>query len=368
MNLLDKIVCGNETGGFYYDIINSSGKEWLLNEADLKTAFEIYQPTALKGRLLKRTFPYIHKWKTISKTLGMKEKKIVVRQDIKIFLDSIFGNNYEISYFGGTPSVHQKVILQISRGDDVKAYCKISDNPDVGVLFDKECDALMYLKECGIENIPRVIERKTLNGLELFIQSNVKKTNFHIEKTFSKYSYDFLHTLCSKTKIKIRFNQSDYAQMIQNLKINCQKLNAKQNKIVNTAIGDVENCYRENPYVEFSFYHGDFTPWNTAICNGNLYAFDFEYFKKTYPPYLDAFHFFVQTEIFIHHNSPEYILKKRKRIFKLLECQRVEVDFAFKLYLLEVINLYLARTDCENEMEVKNMELRLRLLQELNNA
>lgn len=366
VNLLGKIVYADAEGRYYYDIINSSGKEWLLNEKNLKTAFEIYQPTALKGRFLKKIFPYVHKCPVILKILGVKKKKISLEKDIRKILDSNFGNDYGVSYFGGTPSVHQKVMIQISRESEVRAYCKVSDNNEVGILFDKECDALMYLRKCGVKNIPRVIERKTLNGLEIFIQSNVKKSCFRIEYSFSKYSLHFLYTLYGKTRIKIRFNESDYAQMLNNLKVNCQKLNEKKKEIVVTAIGYVEDRYRENPYVEFSFYHGDFTPWNTAICNKNLCVFDFEYYKKTYPPYLDAFHFYVQTEIFLHHSSPEHILKKRKRIFKVLECLGVEVDFAFKLYLLEIINLYLSRTICDNEAEIKNMELRLRLLQELN--
>lgn len=366
MNLLDKIVREDESGRYYYDIINSSGKEWLLNAEDLKTAFEIYQPTAPKGRILKRIFPYIHKSRFISNSLGITRKKIGLRQELQEVLDNFFGNDYEISYFGGTPSSHQKVILQISHGHNVMAYCKVSDNYNIGRLFDRESDGLIYLSECGINNIPEVIERKTIKELEIFIQSNVKEANFSIENRLAKYSYQFLHTLHSRTKVKLRFAQSDYSQMLNNLKVNCQMLKEKQKKAVITAISCIENRYSDNPYVEFSFYHGDFTPWNAAVCNKKLCVFDFEYCKKTYPPYLDAYHFFVQTEIFIHHSSSDRILKRRRGVCKALECLGIDADFSFKLYLLEIINLYLSRTSCNNDMEIKNMELRLSLLQELN--
>jgi hypothetical protein len=167
--------------------------------------------------------------------------------------------------------------------------------------------------------------------------------------------------LHNKTKINIAFLQTDYAKMLNELKNICKKLDDTDRGDILNAITDIENRYK-NSVVSFSFYHGDFTPWNMAIIDNQLQVFDFEYSKKTYPPFLDIYHFFMQTEIFIHHSSAEKILIQFKKLGKQLIELDIEHDFHFKIYLLEIINLYLSRSNEEDVNEKKNYELRLKIL------
>jgi hypothetical protein len=73
-----------------------------------------------------------------------------------------------------------------------------------------------------------------------------------------------------------------------------------------------------------------------------LFVFDFEYAKKTFPPFLDRYHFY--TQVCIHEkkwNAEEIFynyLNKNDVIFK-----NTKNSILFMSYLLSIISLYLDR-------------------------
>lgn len=361
MEVLESLIEYSDDGIVYYEVENDKQKRWLFTNNHLKLSMDLYQPTSCKGKVFKWLFPYVKNISSLKEKLHIKKVKLLLDRDIGNVLTSIFQSPINISFFGGTPCAHQKAVLQISQGNEVKAYCKISNNKAVGDLFDKECAILQYLQECGMRTIPQVLLRQTVKGLEVFCQSNVKSTRYKTECKLGKVHYYFLEELFEKTKVQLAFSQSAYAQMLTELQENCKKLNKADERIVRRTIEEVENKFSASE-VTFCVYHGDFTPWNMAVVNNQLYVFDFEYAQKTYPPFLDCFHFLMQTEIFIHHKEAQEILNKIRKSTSELQRFGIECDFYLKLYLLEIIHLYLTRSNEIDDNEKNIMNLRLKIL------
>jgi thiamine kinase-like enzyme len=369
MEVLDRIISIGESGFVYYDITNDKQKRWILNESNLKLALELYQPTALKGILFKILFPYLHNVDFICRILKVKKKKIFIDNNVSQFLNSIFTQPYDVSYFGGTPSVHQKAVLQISQNGIIRGYCKVSSSRNVKILFEKEFENIKYLENKRVLNIPKVLKLDGIgDDLYFLCLSSVRTKQAKNSSKFRSEHLIFLKDLHQKTIQSISFKCTDYYHMLGELKKNLQRLDAEDQKVIRSFINDVENEYGDSD-VNFSFYHGDFTPWNMVINYGQLYVFDFEYSKRTYPPHLDIFHFFMQTEIFVNHNSAQIIISHFNALMRHIEKKLgIDAKFCFKLYLLEIINLYLSRSDEEEKNEKKNYELRLKVLKLLVNT
>lgn len=121
--------------------------------------------------------------------------------------------------------------------------------------------------------------------------------------------------------------------------------------------------------VVFSAFQADFTPWNMFVEKGQLFVFDWEYARMTYPARLDYFHFLMQTAIFEEHLSVD-------EIFSRYHSQRIALtkiwndpDIALKCYLLAIISIYMQREHGELEANtIKRIGLWLNLLRKLENV
>ncbi|MCD8155625.1 MAG: phosphotransferase [Clostridiales bacterium] len=363
LNIINQIVKDDQQGELYFDIYNAKGKEWLIPRQGYKTGLSIYQPTAFKGRIFKKLFVVIVRSNFLMKILNVRSRSIRYVPGIACVLKEYFGSDYQTSLFGGTPCVHQKTVIQVYRKKRILAYCKIAVSEEIGKIFDLECENLSYLRRKGIENVPEVLFRENTGDFKLFCQSSVKGIGSQSPTKLTEVHYVFLEDLYNKTAIFEQFEKTDYASMLASLERNLIKLPMKDRDIIVKAIDEVRAHYA-GKCVNFCFYHGDFTPWNMAVENGRLKAFDFEYAKKSYPKYLDMIHFFMQTEIFVKHNNEDRICDDfRKLQTKFLN--EKEKRHYMMCYLLEIINLYLSRTDEEDQDEQKNTSLRKGVLERI---
>lgn len=363
MEVLSNIFVEEPDGEIYYDILNSQGKEWLVSSKDIRTAFEIYQPTAIKGKILKMVFPYVYRLPFVCSKLHFKKRRLRLQADISQILKKEFGKHVSISCFGGTPCVHQKAVIQIYEGSKILGYCKLSENLDVGRLFDRECENLNYLYEKGVCSIPKVLFRFDLNDLGFFCQSSVKNRNGKTVYELTENHWMLLEDLYAKTVQIIRFEETDYYILLKLIRKNATRLEKNDLDIIQRAIDIVSEKYN-NTVVEFGFYHGDFTPWNTVLENEEIKAFDFEYAKRTYPPYLDAVHYLLQKNFFVDRmNNADriYLNYKESSIWrKFRNGKALEMMI---MYLLEIINLYLSRTSEESFDEQGRQKIRIEILE-----
>lgn len=329
------------TGGEkFYRFGNSDGKYWIMPVRGMRTAMNLYQPSGSKGKLVKSLLPYLHFLAPVRKVIHSEKLHCRLNGDLRELLCKVFGTrDIEFSIFEGTPSIHQKITIQLSTGKRILGYCKASESNDIKELFDKENGMLAWLKEKGVTNIPQALFCGTLgNGVHLFVQSTAKTASSSIIHKWDSLHEEFLAQLHGRTKQKMIFEESDYCKTLLALEEHIEWLPDNIDPAVISraiAITREKFCGQE---VEFSAYHGDFTPWNMFVENGKLFVFDFEYAAKSYPPGLDRYHFFTQTAVFERHRSAIDL------ITYINSCDGKWIDKRlYTMYLIDVLSRFTAR-------------------------
>jgi hypothetical protein len=339
-----KHIVKNNSGRLYYTISNADGKTWIIPDKNTQTALSLYQASSWKGKLLKLLFPYLKGLKTVRKQLAIKVNRYELRSELSDLLTDVFHSEaIELAFFLGTPSVHQKIIMQISRGKTILGYCKVSDREEVKQLFYHEQTILKTLKAKGIKQIPECLYCGALtDNINLFIMSTVKTNQSKMIHQWKSQHWDFLTELKQKTEQILPFEQTDYFHTIDTLTQNLSCFSLPERNIIHSAIDKVMGYY-SGKTVAFSACHDDFTPWNMLFERGQLFVFDLEYAKLTYPPYLDRFHFFTQCCIFEQHLDADEIYKaylsQKQTISKRIE----NPDFSYLCYLVNILSLYLKK-------------------------
>ena len=341
--LLNKIITNNN-GEEFLRFGNADGKQWVVPVKNMWVALNLYQPSGVKGKLVKALLPFLYKLSAVRKAIKAESLNCTLNEELQGVLQKLFATNeLEFSIFEGTPCVHQKITIQVSRGKEILGYCKASDNKEILSLFEKESTLLRKLEQKGVTGIPRALFCGTLsNGLHIFVQSTTKTTRSKVIHQWGALQEEFLATLHEKTKQTILFEKSDYYWTLTALQEHLDWLPATADRVViATAIAGVLAKHRGKE-VEFSAYHGDFTPWNMFANGKELFVFDFEYAAMTYPAGLDRYHFFTQTAVFEKYwGADEFISHISSDAGKWIEKD------VYAMYLLDVISRFTMREGCK---------------------
>lgn len=342
---------------------NADGKAWVVPVRSMQTALNLYQPSGVKGKLVKSFLPYLHWIPLVRGIIKAESLQIKLEERIEALLCQTLGvESFEFSIFEGTPSVHKKVTIQISQGTKILAYCKLSNSPDVVSLFKHEQNILNTLHEKGVNNVPECLycgEVSAESDTTIFVQSTIKTNRSQVVHEWRAAQQQFIEDLHQKTKERVPFAESDFAKSLTLLDRYLCKLSPENQEIISDAIKHIRAVYSGGE-VEFSAYHADLTPWNMFFENGELFVFDFEYSQMSYPPYLDWFHHFTQTAIFERHLTPEQIAAEFQ------SCKIANSNTLYRAYLLDVISRYIYRERGDisrNTME--NIEFWIAILNKL---
>lgn len=333
-------------GNTFYTFSNADGKRWIMPAKHMQTAMNLYQPSEIRGKGMKALFPYLHWADIVNKAVGAEKEQYELMPELNGLLCQLFSsNNVEFSIFCGTPCVHQKITMQISKGTHILGYAKFSDNNEIKHIFQREKETLDYLGRKEVKSVPQCLYNgEWRNGITIFVQTTTKTRHSSTDHRWGARETAFIKELHEKTKLHIPFEKTDY---YQDLCLLCEEVNNLQGFETGPIINGVSNVLNSytNKEVNFSFYHADFTPWNIYVEKGSLYAFDFEYAKRSYPPFWDYFHFFTQTAIFERHLEADGIWKlfqqHKNDIKELLDGN--QMDFAYLCYLLVIVAHYIKR-------------------------
>ena len=330
----------------------------------MRIAMNLYQPSSRKGKLLKALFPFLHRIASVRKAIQAEIVHLDLKVDLwKLLTDVFHIEDMEFAIFCGTPCVHQKWTVQLSRGNQILGYCKITNDNAVGELFRKEAALLETLSRKSVGNVPQSLYcGETWEGIHLFVQSTTKSTCSKVLHQWTALQEDFLDNLYKKTHQLVLFEQSDYWQTLNELSAHLEWLpqeidRTKMVKLINKVCVE-----RKGKVVDYSAYHADFTPWNMFVESRKLFVFDWEYARMTYPPKLDRYHFFTQTALFEKHWNADHIIAymqsaKGKWINKE----------SYSLYLLDVIARFAVREQGQIKEEMRqSMNIWNNLLNELN--
>ena len=336
----------------YLTFSNKDGKQWSIPIKNMRVALELYEPSGLKGKMLKKILPLIAKIGVGKFILHGSNSSIKISRNLKELLVMCFGEQWEFSVFWGTPCVDQKITIQIYNGKEILGYCKIGNSEQIEKLFKHEKNILDLLEQKGIRNVPRaLVVEKVSDEYWAFVQSTEKVQGARTEHNYNEKQRCFIEKLWRETRKTLPFEETDYYQSLVLLEEHLYLIDKEYREIVKETLYHIKKLYKDR-LVEWGMCHRDFTPWNTCVIEDELFVFDFEYALKHAPKEIDKWHFFVQTKCFECKYSMEQIAK----IYSALDDKN---NVLMKCYLLDIISLYLLRN---SEMDRKIANERAELL------
>ena len=339
MTTLDNIL--DFTGGErFYRFGNADGKYWIVPARRMRTALNLYQPSGTKGKMVKALLPCLHLLAPVRKAIKAQSMNCRLNSELHDLLCRVFHvHEIEFAVFEGTPSVHQKITMQLSCKGRILGYCKLSGSNDIKALFVKESEVLNRLHKNGVAGIPKALHCGTLGcGTHIFVQSTEKQASSKVIHEWSALQEAFLAQLHEKTKETVPFEESGYYTTLTALEEHMDWLPQNIDRsIVAKAIESVkERLY--GTVVEYGACHGDFTPWNMFANGKELFVFDFEYAAVGYPAGIDRYHFFTQTAVFEKHWGADEIIAHMESKAGAWIDRRL-----YAMYLLDVISRFTMR-------------------------
>ena len=105
------LTLGNNNGGAFIRFGNADGKHWVVPVKNMQVALNLYQPSGIKGKLVKALLPFLYWLSPVRKAIKAESLNSTLQDELKKLLEKIFGKNIEFSIFEGTPCVHQKTTI-----------------------------------------------------------------------------------------------------------------------------------------------------------------------------------------------------------------------------------------------------------------
>lgn len=290
----------------YWRITNSDGKVWLMPRRNTQVALNLYQPSGWKGKVLKALLPFCSFLPECCSPFPLQDW--TADDAMEGVLKRLFPcKNLEWALFEGTPSVHQKHVLQVFCNQEILAYCKVSDKKDIQILFKQEAELLQDLRAKGICSIPHCLYVGAIgnDGRQMIVLSTEKTVYSRTPHKWNERHQSFVGELQTKTLQMAQYEECDLAKGIKLLRDRSEILPSCVDKTeLERACQYVESRCR-GKVLKCSIMHGDFTPWNMFEENDRLFVFDWEYAFRCCPVGLDRYHFFTQTAFFERHWSAE---------------------------------------------------------------
>ena len=199
------------TGIKYLTFSNQNGKRWSIPMENMRVALELYEPSGMKGKLLKRLFPISTKVGVTKRILHGSYTTVEMSEELIKILIKCFGEKWEYSVFWGTPCVDRKITIQIYRGKNILGYCKIGNSKRVKDLFEHEKNVLDLLQQKDMDHVSRCLTIEQLtNGSWVLVQSTEKVVGVGTEHDYGVKQSRFLEKLWKTTKETLLFEKTDY--------------------------------------------------------------------------------------------------------------------------------------------------------------
>lgn len=364
-DIFDKIFVKKESGEKYY-VIDNGYKIWIIPDENMESGYGIYQISSFKGKLVRYVLPKLKEIKFIRRLAKSRVEYLGIKDEVKSVIDKYCDKNYKCSVYYGNLDAEQnyKATIQVYEKERTLLYIKITNNPIVKKTIEKEFVNIKKLEELGVRGLPKVIAVENIGEWCYFIQKPQKsdgKNTFIIEKSH----WDFLEELYIKTRGVAQYDDSEISYYLDYLQYQFEHNDTiKEYKVIGEALDIVKEWLNEEGR-EYSFSHGDFTPWNVYCDKGILYPFDFEYSMTKTIPFIDYFHFICQTDIIVNNMNVNMTLKKYEKDKKILDKYIREPEKAFVGYLLYIISFYVIRKKGKVVTENKQFQYRIKLLENL---
>ena len=197
-------------GNTYYSFSNWEGKKWTIPVNNSKVALCLYEPSGIKGKMLKKFFNISQKMGVINKLLKGDYVNIDISQNLQNILINSFGEDLEYSLFWGTPCIDQKITIQVYRGKTILGYCKIGHSERTKQLFEHEKRILNKLQNSNMKHVPKCIFEGTVGENNVFLQNTEKDYSSTTLSGFSEIHEKFLQNLYQNTSEIKFFEETDF--------------------------------------------------------------------------------------------------------------------------------------------------------------
>jgi len=211
-------------------------------------------------------------------------------------LDGAFGEHAaHVACFTGTDGPHRKTALQVMDASGaILGYAKLSRAAHVRPYIRNEAQALRRVAELGLTtaDVPKVLSLRDDKALTLLITDSIKSAAHTAPLQPGPDHLRLLEELRTKTEV---IGAGETLDVV-----------ARQMSALETLAGVewtgriARTLARLRPVagvIPVCLAHGDFTPWNTFVQGGRLYAFDWEYTNATWPVGFDLAHFLLATTL-----------------------------------------------------------------------
>lgn len=338
-NLLSHVVCTGH-GKWFYRLTNADGKVWLMPARNMRVAMGLYQPSGMKGKLLKVMFPYLHGIGLVNRVIRAERMKYQLQKKYDKLINEIFHiSNPEFSIFLGTPSARQKMTIQVSKGTQILGYIKVAQNEEINILFEKESKMLAFLASKGIEYIPIPLFCGKVADDFVFVQSTYKTCQSNVWHLWTSLHADFVMRLHQNTTLHIPFVETEFYAELSYLKSHIAQIALKDKTLFQKSIEIVNNYFETKD--EYSCLHADFTPWNMFVDRSHLCVFDFEYSGYTYPPYMDMVHYQLQLFLLERCYGIEKAFNGLEKFKSQILIHVENADMLIIAYLIHILSFYM---------------------------
>ncbi|MGZ4508589.1 MAG: hypothetical protein ACXVX0_15195 [Blastococcus sp.] len=216
---------------------------------------------------------------------------------IESHLAGVLGTEVLLSMYLGAPRANRKPVLQVLAPDGrTLAYVKVGVDPLTSRLVRDEAAALATLATAGLQRstIPAVLHTGRWNGLELLVQSPLP-----VAGQRSRPARDQVVAAQAEVAavggtpagpLSLTPYWAALTDRIQTLPASpAADTLADLAGRIGKAFGDVS--------LRLGAWHGDWTPWNTALAGDRLLVWDWERFAPSVPVGYDALHWALQTDL-----------------------------------------------------------------------
>jgi len=291
----------SEQGYFHmrrYGILPSrESARWMLplgNSRQAVSGLETFQPRSVRNSVIKalaKAFVRMD-WPGWSRnTMLLASKKI---PDIDVLTREVTGvSGLAYNFCLGTPGSHTKLSVQItgSRGE-IFGYIKVPVTDKAIARVEHEARFLERLGKYARmrPHVPRVLHASKWKQSFLLFQTNVPGAISPGQ--FTRTHEDFLAELG-----QIRSVRRSGQNLVQHVGdyFSTANFSTAMRELGREALREA-SLDLASEEIECGIIHGDFAPWNTRVCGGKLYIYDWEMAADDLPCVWDALHFLAQTD------------------------------------------------------------------------
>jgi hypothetical protein len=209
-------------------------------------------------------------------------------------LSEILGTHVHVAMSVGSPRANRKPVLILLRSNgEVAGYVKVGVDALTRDLVTTEANALRRLARWNMPRftVPTLVHAGSWRTVHIVVQSPLDTGNAGLADTvdvipaISSLSGNERHSSAVGSMPAWVRTQRVLAELPGH---RAEGLRARAEQLAAVA---------GNLLIEVGAWHGDFSPWNTAVRKGEVLAWDWERFAVGAPIGWDALHWFVQSAI-----------------------------------------------------------------------